>query len=121
MRHSIRTILTGLLLAGVASCAAKVSDGSPGGGGSGAGSGTGGSGSGSGTGSGGSSTVGSDGGVVVGSDGGGSTPSIVCSPGIPATTQFRRILNTQYDNTVRDLLGVTSVTAPEGTGVPSSL
>jgi hypothetical protein len=117
MRHSIRTIVTGLLLAGVASCAAKISDGSSGSGGSGSSSGSGGSG----TGSGGSSTPGDDGGVVTGSDGGGSSSSIVCSPGIPATTQFRRILNTQYDNTVRDLLGVTSVTAPEGTGVPSSL
>ena len=116
MRHSIRTSLAGFLLAGLAGCAANISGGSPGGG-SNSGSG----GSGSGSGSGGSSGLGSDGGLVTGSDGGGSTPSVVCSPGIPTTTQFRRILNTQYDNTVRDLLGVTSVTAPEGTGVPSSL
>ena len=66
---------------------------------------------GSGTGTGGSST----------GSGGSSDPSITCSPGIPATTQFRRILNTQYDATVKDLLGVTSVTAPEGTGVPSAV
>ena len=78
------------------------------------------------TGSGGSST--GSGGSSTGSGGsstdGGNPPdpsTIVCSPGIPATTQFRRILNTQYDATVKDLLGVTSVTAPEGTGVPSSV
>jgi hypothetical protein len=57
----------------------------------------------------------------MGSGAGGYNPNIVCSPGIPATTQFRRMLNTQYDATVKDLLGVTSVTAPEGTGVPSSI
>jgi hypothetical protein len=45
---------------------------------------------------------------------------MTCSPGIPATTQLRRILNTQYDATVRDLLGVTSVTTPEGSGLPSA-
>lgn len=33
----------------------------------------------------------------------------VCIPGIPATTQIPRLLNRQYDNTVRDLLGVTLV------------
>ncbi|AUX25198.1 uncharacterized protein SOCEGT47_057420 [Sorangium cellulosum] len=33
----------------------------------------------------------------------------VCVPGIPATTQLPRLLNRQYDNTVRDLLGVTTV------------
>ncbi len=85
------------------------------------GSGSGGSSSGTGgssTGSGGSST-GSGGSSI---DGGSTAdPTIVCSPGIPATTQFRRILNVQYDATVKDLLGVTSVTAPEGTGVPSSV
>ncbi|WP_437603936.1 DUF1592 domain-containing protein [Sorangium sp. So ce590] len=32
-----------------------------------------------------------------------------CIPGLPTTTQIPRILNRQYDNTVRDLLGVTSV------------
>ncbi|WP_242515852.1 DUF1592 domain-containing protein [Sorangium cellulosum] len=33
----------------------------------------------------------------------------VCIPGIPATSQIPRLLNRQYDNTVRDLLGVTRV------------
>ncbi|WP_437895365.1 DUF1592 domain-containing protein [Sorangium sp. So ce124] len=36
-------------------------------------------------------------------------PPEVCIPGIPVTTQIPRLLNRQYDNTVRDLLGVTTV------------
>jgi hypothetical protein len=76
-----------------------------------------------GSGTGGSTSSGNGGGTSTGggTDGGTTTASITCSPGIPATTQFRRIQNTQYDATVRDLLGVTSVAAPEGTGVPSSV
>ncbi|WP_434047694.1 MULTISPECIES: DUF1592 domain-containing protein [Sorangium] len=53
------------------------------------------------------STSGSSGG-----DTGGETtlpPPDVCVPGIPATTQIPRMLNRQYENTVRDLLGVTTV------------
>lgn len=38
------------------------------------------------------------------------TPS-TCMPGVPATSQIPRILNRQYDNAVRDLLGVTTVGA----------
>ncbi len=118
--------LAGLLLAGAAGCKGTIGAADTGAGGN-SGSGTGGgtsSGTGSsvGSGSGGSTstTSGSDAGVSS-ADGSTTAPSIVCSPGIPATTQLRRILNTQYDATVRDLLGVTSVTAPEGTGVPSSI
>jgi hypothetical protein len=33
----------------------------------------------------------------------------VCVPGIPATTQIPRLLNRQYENVVRDLLGVTAL------------
>jgi hypothetical protein len=133
MRHSIRTSLAGFLLVGVASCTGHIGDtgGSGSGGNSNSGSGgnsnsgnggnsNSGNGGSSNSGNGGSSNSGS-GGSSQGSDGSTNSPTIACSPGIPATTQFRRILNTQYDNTVRDLLGVTSVTAPEGTGVPSSL
>lgn len=36
-------------------------------------------------------------------------PPDVCIPGLPVTTQIPRLLNRQYDNTVRDLLGVTGV------------
>ncbi|WP_437723786.1 DUF1592 domain-containing protein [Sorangium sp. So ce861] len=46
-------------------------------------------------------------------------PPDVCIPGLPATTQLPRLLNRQYDNTVRDLLGVTRVGA-EGK-LPSDL
>src|SRR3954451_23958314 len=130
MRHFIRTGLAGVLLASAASCTGSISGQSTGTGGNSS-SGTGGStttGSGGGTttGSGGSSTTGSGGSTSTGSGGdtttgSGGTASITCAPGIPPTTQFRRILNTQYDATVKDLLGVTSVTAPEGTGVPSSV
>jgi hypothetical protein len=47
------------------------------------------------------------------SSSGGSNPSnpqsIVCSPGIPTTTQIPRMLNLQYDAVIRDLLGLTSL------------
>ncbi|WP_437731319.1 DUF1592 domain-containing protein [Sorangium sp. So ce1335] len=53
------------------------------------------------------------GGGAGGDDSGGPTlpPPDTCVPGIPATTQIPRMLNRQYDNTVRDLLGVTGVGA----------
>ncbi|HTB56545.1 MAG TPA: DUF1592 domain-containing protein [Polyangia bacterium] len=125
MRHSIRTGIAGFLLVGAASCTGVIGARDTGTGGSSS-TGTGssvGSGKGGSTnpGSGGNSSSTGSGGGDSSSDGGTVSPTITCSPGIPATTQFRRILNTQYDNTVRDLLGVTSVTAPEGTGVPSSV
>lgn len=41
-----------------------------------------------------------------------------CVQGIPATTQIPRLLNRQYENVVRDLLGVTSV---DGNPVSASL
>jgi len=50
---------------------------------------------------------------------GGPDPS-VCVPGIPATTQVPRLLNRQYDNVVRDILGVTTL-ASTGNQTPSSL
>src|SRR5579863_987744 len=147
MRDFIRTGLAGLLLAGATSCTGVIGNAPSGGGGnsnsgngggvgSGNGgsssSGSGGSGSGSGSGSSSGSGTGSSSGSGTGSSSGsgsggssgvdgGSTATITCSPGIPATTQLRRILNTEYDRTVNDLLGVTSVTAPEGTGLPSTL
>ena len=43
-----------------------------------------------------------------------------CTPGIPTTTQLRRMQNWQYDAVVRDLLGVTSVTVNSATGLPST-
>lgn len=99
----------------MAACSGQIG-GATSGGGNSSGSGKGGN-----NGTGNSGVSQGSGGSGNGSGTGGNTQDIVCSPGIPATTQFRRMLNTQYDNTVKDLLGVTSVTAPEGTGVPSSI
>jgi hypothetical protein len=118
MRHSIRTGLAGLLLAGVASCTGSIGANSTSGAGGSSNTGKGGSNS---TGTGGSNPTGSGGtSVSMGTGGSGlPDPGLKCATGIPATTQLRRILNTQYDATVRDLLGITSVTTPEGTGLPS--
>jgi len=41
----------------------------------------------------------------------------VCVPGVPATSQIPRMKNQQYDNAVRDLLGVTTL---QGAGGPPS-
>ena len=45
-------------------------------------------------------------------------PDGPCMPGIPVTTQIPRLLNRQYENVVRDLLGVTSL---DGAPVSSAL
>lgn len=54
--------------------------------------------------------------------GGGGNPGdpIVCSPGIPATSQVPRLKNIEYNRTVRDLLGVTGLSASNGNS-PASL
>jgi hypothetical protein len=46
--------------------------------------------------------------------------SSTCVMGIPATSQIPRLTNAQYDHTVRDLLGVTSLKA-SGDAAPSSI
>ena len=74
---------------------------------------------GNGSGSGGSSGSSSGGSNGSGGDSGGGGP-VTCAPGIPATTQLRRMLNRQYDATVRDLLGLTSVNAGS-MGLPSTM
>jgi Protein of unknown function (DUF1592)/Protein of unknown function (DUF1588)/Protein of unknown function (DUF1585)/Protein of unknown function (DUF1595) len=61
------------------------------------------------TGTGGGATVDPDGGLL---------PEGPCVQGIPVTTQIPRLLNRQYDNVVRDLLGVTAL---EGAPVSASL
>lgn len=53
--------------------------------------------------------------------GGDSGGAVTCVPGIPATTQLRRMLNRQYDATVRDLLGVTSIGTGSSAGPPSTM
>jgi hypothetical protein len=85
--------------------------GGPGPDGVGAAPGTGGSGAGVGTG-GGSSTGGATG-------TGGTNDPTVCIPGVPQTTQFPLLTRRQYDNVVRDLLGVT--TLANGVDKPSTL
>ncbi len=74
---------------------------------------------GSSTGSGGTATGGTGGGSS-GSSSGGTGTGVTCTPGIPATSQIPRLTNAQYDRTVRDLLGVTGLTA-SANAAPSSL
>jgi hypothetical protein len=57
---------------------------------------------GSGPGSGGTTGGGGEGGVVS------------CVPGIPTTSQMARLTNAQYDRTIRDLVGLTNLTAADG-------
>lgn len=63
------------------------------------------------------SGVGPGGGVAGSGSGAGGDPSI-CVPGIPATSQIPRLLNREYENAVRDLLGVTSL---DGAAVSAAL
>jgi hypothetical protein len=131
MRHSIRTSLVGFLLAGLFGCTGTVGGGnSPGAGGSGTGTGNStGTGTGNSTGTGTGNSTGTGNGTGTGGSGTGTggaagttpNPTITCSPGIPATTRLRRRLNWQYDATVRDLLGVTTVTNGSNSGPPSSM
>jgi len=43
-----------------------------------------------------------------------------CTPGVPTTSQIPRLTNAEYDRTIRDLLGVTALTASAGS-TPSNL
>jgi hypothetical protein len=54
------------------------------------------------------------------SGGGASAANPNCTPGVPTTSQIPRLTNDQYDRTVRDLLGVTGLTAQNGSA-PSNL
>jgi len=88
-------------------CTATIGGNNAGGGGAGTGTGIGtGAGTGVGTGSAGTGTT-------TGTAGSGSViplpPPGTCVPGIPATTQIPRMMNQQYENVVRDLLGVTDL------------
>lgn len=69
-------------------------------------------------GSGGTARGGSSG--VSGDGYGGTGGDIACTPGIAPTSQVPRLTGAQYDRTVRDLLGVTGLTAA-GNAAPSSL
>jgi hypothetical protein len=54
----------------------------------------------------------------LGSSGGGT--AVTCTPGVPTTSQIPRLTNDEYDRTIRDLLGVTTLTAANGS-TPSNL
>jgi hypothetical protein len=97
-----------------AGCTGKITGGTQG-----ASTGAGGlSGGSTGTGSMGTTSTGTGSTGIVGSTGtGGSTGTVgsttpgVCTPGIPATSQVARLTNTEYDRTIRDLLGVAELQA----------
>jgi len=119
-RSLARLALVGAMAAGPVGCTGSM--GNPGSGGNSSGSGSGGSKSSGGTGGNKGGSGGSNGsGGSDGSGSGGDSGSLACSPGIPATTQLRRMLNREYDATVRDLLGVTSVAAGSMNGPPSTM
>jgi hypothetical protein len=112
-------------------CTAEVHGGSGGPGtgipGSGAGTSVGnGSGGNTGKSSGGSSstTGGNSGSGGNNSSGGNSTTGVIgnpnCTQMVKATSQIPRLTNAQYDRTIRDLLGLTNITAANGV-VPSTL
>jgi hypothetical protein len=111
MKRSIHIGFAGLLATGLLGCTGVV--------GPAAGTGTGSmTGSGSTTGTGSTPGTGSTTGTVVPGD------PRVCTPGVPQTSQLPRLTRAQYDNTTRDLLGITlqpaslpsSMLAPDTTG-----
>jgi hypothetical protein len=126
-RNFARLGLVGTLVAGMAGCTGSMGNTgeNSGSGGSKPSSGSGGSkaGSGGSNGSGSGSSTGSSSGGSNGSGSGGapSDGTVTCAPGIPATTQLRRMLNREYDATLRDLLGLTSVNAGTAMGAPSTM
>jgi hypothetical protein len=117
----MRTPLLGLgflMMAGLGACGSSLGSGT-GKGGLGGQTSSGGAGAAGGAnivGIGGAGGVGSPG----GSNGNGGGGDIACVPGIPATSQLRRMLNREYDAVVRDLLGVTSVDLGGGAKAPSA-
>jgi hypothetical protein len=95
---------------------ASLGSGSAGNSATGKGGGTGKAGNGSGNGS----NVGSGGSGNASSGGTSGTPLSNCSPGIPGTSQLPRLTGVQYDNTIRDLVGIeaqpSSLLAPDSPG-----
>jgi hypothetical protein len=69
-----------------------------------------------GTGTGGTGTGGGNVGGSAGVPNGGTT----CTPGVPSSSQIPRMKNIEYDNVVRDMLGVTGI-ASSGNAKPSDL
>ena len=68
------------------------------------------------TGSGGTGNGGTSGSLGTGGSGAG----VACTPTVAVTSQIPRLTNAEYDGTVRDLLGVTTLTASAGSS-PSNL
>lgn len=110
MKEKRLLVALGALSAALAACGSTSENPNPGASGNTGGSGsqaTGGS-----TGSGATTSTGATG-------AGGTTPNTgMCQMGVPVTSQIPRMMNRQYANTVRDLLGVTDV---EGKAVADSL
>jgi hypothetical protein len=139
MKHTRYLVALGALSAGIAGCSGSI-DGDDAGthpsGSAGAAMSTGGSsaatgGTGPGTGGAGPGTGGSAAGQATGGTGAatggtggvGGTGAIggtTCVPGVPASSQIPRMKNLEYDNVVRDLLGVTSI-ASSANARPSEL
>jgi hypothetical protein len=95
--------------------------GLPGSGATGSGANGSGAGTGSPNGKAGSGAAGQGSGGSSGSLGsGGSGLSANCTPGVPITSQIPRLTNAEYDSTIRDLVGVSELTA-SGNSVPSNL
>lgn len=107
MTHSVRNGLVGILVITLGGCTGTVGrTGDSGGSSSGVG----------GAPAGGGSPAGAAGGA--GPAGG---TAVTCVPGIPATSQLRRMENWQYDAVVRDLLGITTVASGSDSKPPSAL
>ena len=51
---------------------------------------------------------------------GGSGANVACTPGVAVTSQIPRLTNAEYDGTIRDLLGLTTLSASAGSS-PSNL
>jgi hypothetical protein len=125
-------VALGALSAAVAACGSDMTGSGPNGGdgdGDGNTSGSGGSSAGN---SGASGASGANGGTGASSGAGGTSGASgasgagggggvrTCTPGVPSTSQVRRMTNHQYDTVVKDLLGVTTLTSA-GNNPPSFL
>jgi len=120
----MRTGLLVLMIAGVSACGSSLGSGGGKGGAGGPTTGSGGATGGSAAGTAGAGAITGTGGAgatagISGTGTGGGGGDIACAPGIPTTTQLRRLQNRQYDNVVRDLLGVTTVSVGTDVKAPS--
>ena len=122
-----RTILAATLLTALGCSGEIQAPGGPGSGANGSGAngsganGSGANGSGAnGSGANGSGATGTGGGSGSTGTGGSGANAPACQPGVPATTQLPRLTQVQYDNTIRDLVGLetnpSSMLAPDNVG-----